>query len=241
MKKIMFILILFSSCAYNLCKKESVGVSDVCCVAPPKVSNAFGLTDKQWNKGDILYYTFLDGTSTQKKKVRDGFREISAISNLKYSETTNKQESIIRVTFKYSGNWSYVGKDNLLIGKNEPTMNFGDINSFTTQDIINRLVWHEGGHATGREHEHQHPFSPIQFDTAVVYRESGWDREQTYHNILRRYSHLGTYWGEFDVKSIMIYPIPQRWTTNGFFIPYNKSMSKGDSSYLINRFGSHCN
>ena len=99
MKKIMFILILFSSCAYNLCKKESVGVSDVCCVAPPKVSNAFGLTDKQWNKGDILYYTFLDGTSTQKKKVRDGFREISAISNLKLPRENNSVSS--KITFRF--------------------------------------------------------------------------------------------------------------------------------------------
>ena len=71
------------------------------------------------------------------------------LGNIKIQETSKVSDSDCRVSFKYSGSWSYVGTDNKYIGKSSPTMNFGWIYDDSDEDEVRREVLDELGHLVG--------------------------------------------------------------------------------------------
>jgi hypothetical protein len=111
---------------------------------------------------------------------------------------------------------SKVGRDNLGVPKNQPTMHLADAE--------HRPVLHEFGHVLGLRHEHHHPASGIVWNKPVVYRELkqqfGWSKAMVDSNIFERFTQDFSCGGEaFDKNSVMIYEIPKRWTKNGFLEP----------------------
>ncbi|WP_299648427.1 hypothetical protein [uncultured Tateyamaria sp.] len=119
----------------------------------------------------------------------------------------------IRIQLGGNRNNSYVGRDNLRIPKEEPTMRLANFNRPST-------VKHEFGHALGLRHEHRFP-GAISFREDVVVEEMrrrhGWSQAQTYRNILTPLDSSAKCIGDPDLNetSIMMYTIPSRWTQDG--------------------------
>jgi hypothetical protein len=118
-----------------------------------------------------------------------------------------------------------------------PTMHYGWLGPSTPDPEFRRTVLHEFGHALGLVHEHQSPSSGvIKWNPTAVYDECWrlhhWTTAQVDENILHRYSTNETQFSTFDPASIMIYPIPKSWTTDGYTVNWNDDLSATDRSYV---------
>ena len=100
-----------------------------------------------------------------------------------------------------------MGKDVLGIPANEATMNFGwDLTTEHGRDT----ALHEIGHTLGMPHEHQNPFSGIEWDEEAVYdyftgAPNHWSRQQTFHNVLRTIDPSEVEGSKWDPNSVMEY------------------------------------
>ena len=82
-----------------------------------------------------------------------------------------------------------------------------------------RVVLHEFGHALGCIHEHQNPEGGINWNLEAVYAfyagpPNNWSQEETYRNIIQTYDESILHHTPMDGKSIMMYPVDPRLTTD---------------------------
>ncbi len=188
----------------------------------------------KWANGTTLHYYFFDketdgaeleytdgtrqwkpwrGTPAQMNVVRKAFKMWKDLGlGLEFIEVKDREESQIRIGFmEDDGAWSYIGKDALKQSKNDRTMNFGwDIAVADRHNGIDTVL-HEIGHALGFPHEHQNPFAGIVWNEEAVYAAlaappNNWNREKTYHNIIRKLSTVEVNGSRWDPDSIMHYP-----------------------------------
>jgi hypothetical protein len=120
-------------------------------------------------------------------------------------------------------------------------MNYGWLTPTSTDDELRRVVLHEFGHAFGLIHEHQNPNRPIAWNRAAVIADlsgppNNWDHETIERNIFKRYDPEQLSSTPTDPSSIMMYPIPAAWTTDGFFAELNKELSQTDKSFIRNAY-----
>ncbi|MGW0584093.1 hypothetical protein ACWD25_51210, partial [Streptomyces sp. NPDC002920] len=104
---------------------------------------------RMWVNGTVLHYYFFDGEGDasvipvpgsgctrrvswvggedQRDVVRDCFREWAGLGlGVTFAEVPDRSEAELRIGFQRGdGSWSAVGRDALLAGLNERTMNFG--------------------------------------------------------------------------------------------------------------------
>jgi serralysin len=195
------------------------------------------ITAKKWPKRKLTV-AFLDGERKVQNKVKRYAKTWSSFAkvNLSFVAGTNAD---IRIAFEEGdGSWSYIGTDAISIDHNEPTMNFGWLTEESADKEYSRVVIHEFGHALGSIHEHQNPSANIPWKKEAVYAELGgppnnWSKEQVDHNLFARYSKTITQFTAFDPNSIMLYPIPARWTTNNQAIGGdNSELSKSDKDFI---------
>jgi len=129
-----------------------------------------------------------------------------------------------------------------LIGRNSltkshlglTTMNLG-IAAFVNEEQIRRPIIHEFGHALGCIHEHQSPAASIKWNEPAVIRTyafGGWDENMVRTNLLNRYSKGEITNSRFDPDSIMLYPIADTLTLDGFFTNWNTQLSDLDKSFM---------
>jgi serralysin len=193
----------------------------------------------RWNSGDVITVSFLDGDPAVQARVRDVAREWTApgMANL----TLNFQripESMIRISFLRPGSWSMIGTTCKQVGnRQEPTMNYGWLNADSTDEELQRVVLHEFGHALGLIHEHQTPAGGIQWDRAAVMRDlsappNSWPADVIETNMFQPYSQAETNFTELDPLSIMMYPVPATWTTDGFSVGLNSKLSETDKAFI---------
>lgn len=182
---------------------------------PAKISFFVG---KQWPVGKTLRITFLDGSATQRSRVKEKAAEWLTFANLKFDFKQNSQAEI-RISFKADpGSWSAVGTDCLAtqaFRKDEPTMNFGWLTDDTDDVEYRRVVVHEFGHALGAVHEHQVPKGGIKWNLEAVYDyfsgpPNNWSKEDIDFNIVQKYSVSQLNGTTFDKKSIMLYSFPKQ-------------------------------
>jgi hypothetical protein len=180
---------------------------------PVKISFFVG---KQWKKGQTLRVTFLDGSPTQRKRVRQKAVEWLDYANLKF-EFKQSTKAEIRISFNADpGSWSGIGTDCLsteAFPKDEPTMNFGWLEDDTDDEEYRRVVVHEFGHAIGAVHEHQVPEGGIKWNLPAVYSyfsgpPNNWSKEEIDFNVIQKYSVNQLNGTAFDKKSIMLYRFP---------------------------------
>lgn len=183
----------------------------------------------KWANGTVLHVGFFegdagssvlaeDGTSSwvswvgdeeQRDVVRSAFAEWEALGiGLRFREVGELSEAEVRIGFlPGDGSWSYVGRDVLGIAAGERTMNFGwDL----TTPYGRTTALHEIGHTLGMPHEHQNPFAGIVWDEEAVYASfaappNGWDRETTFHNVLRKLDPREVEGSSWDPDSVMEY------------------------------------
>jgi Astacin (Peptidase family M12A) len=186
---------------------------------------------KLWVNGSTLRVKFLEGTPNQKNLVKQFATEWSNFANIKFN-FNDANDAEIRIKFDSNdGAWSYIGTDCRNIPLNSPTMNLGWIDK--------AVVLHEFGHALGMIHEHQNPQGGIKWNKPIVYAELGgspnfWDKATVDHNMFETYNMNQINGTAVDKKSIMLYAIPKRWTTDGFASVENKELSEVDKSFIGN-------
>ena len=188
-----------------------------------------------WVNGTVLHYYFFDretdgstvrfsdgttqfvswlGPAEQQDAVRSAFEEWKDLGvGLEFREVEDRAEAEIRIGFqsRYDGSWSYIGRDVLGQPMNARTMNFGwDL----TSEYGRTTALHEIGHTLGMPHEHQNPFTGIVWDEQAVYSYFGgepnnWNRDTTYHNVLRKLATSEVEGSSWDPDSIMEYWFPE--------------------------------
>jgi hypothetical protein len=184
-------------------------------ISPELTANrvrAIRLIRSKWVYGTVLHYFLDQGPEAQRQAVRDAFTEWKGLGiGLEFVEVTDRTEAEVRVTFdQRDGAWSYVGRDVLDIATDEATMNFGwDL----TDEYGRSTALHEIGHTLGLPHEHQNPFSGIEWDEPKVYTyfagpPNVWSREETFHNVLRKLEATEVEGSQWDPDSVMEYWFP---------------------------------
>lgn len=194
------------------------------------------LTGKLWKPGRVLKVKFLDGDPVVQEKLQPFAHEWEKYANIKF-EFGQDPKAEIRISFKQTGSWSYLGTDALGIPLNQPTMNFGWLTKSTALEEYSRVVIHEFGHALACIHEHQNPSTNIPWDKEKVYKyyqgpPNNWTRMQVDINLFTRYAKDDTQFSEFDKESIMLYPIPNDFTIGDFEVGWNKVLSAVDKQYI---------
>ncbi len=116
-------------------------------------------------------------------------------------------------------------------------MNFGWLTTESTDAEVQRVVLHEFGHALGLIHEHQNPAQGIQWNRDAVMRDlsgppNNWDLATIEHNMFEPYAADETNFTATDPASIMMYPIPASWTTDGFSVGLNSALSDTDKWFV---------
>jgi hypothetical protein len=171
---------------------------------------------KKWVNGTKLRYYFMEGGpnaggNDQKEIVREGFDVWRNIGiGIQFEEIHDINEAELRIGFlRGDGSWSYIGRDVIDIpAQTERTMNFGW--DLTRDPRREDVAVHEIGHSLGFPHEHQNPFSGIQWDEAAVFdffagEPNRWDRDTTFFNILRKIPAAEVQGSQWDPDSIMHY------------------------------------
>jgi serralysin len=184
-----------------------------------------------------LYISFTDGDKKVQEKVKQTAKEWEKYCGKEFifSDFPNQAtEADITISFKDKTSWSLIGTDSKTT---VPSMNLGWLTINTSDEEYKRVVLHEFGHALGLVHEHQNPDNnPIQWNKENVYafykQKFGWSKKVTYANFFEKYTVNQMNSSDFDAKSIMMYEIPELFTTNGFHTIANTQLSETDKEWI---------
>ena len=198
----------------------------------------------KWPERSTIKVSFVDGTLAADKsahdkacgQVKDFAKEWVGFGMAKLEFGFVKRATgDIRISFLGGGSWSMIGTTALNSPKPN-TMNFSWPYMNLTEAQIRGEVLHEFGHALGLIHEHQSPtalseivWNKPQIITDLTSPKWGWTMQDVETNVFRYRSPSDVdFTKEFDSKSIMIYPIPVKWTLNGFYTDWVLDLSELD-------------
>jgi hypothetical protein len=170
--------------------------------------------------GDLARVCFFDGAMEAREHVAQVAIRWTASTSLKldFGPPNNRRScdpknlSDIRVSFRGSGYWSYVGTQAKDINPYKQTLNLEGIDKASFDLDNDGTILHEFGHAIGFEHEHQSPVGGCdeQFNWSYLYTSLGWSKEEVDRN-MRALSVSSSMDGllvtPFDGKSIMLYSL----------------------------------
>ncbi len=175
-----------------------------------------------------------DGTLNIKEAIKEivNKRYVPLLDRLNIRFVDNVNDSTIRINFdQNSGSSCQIGTDARNVPIDQPTMNLGWFNVST--------VLHEFGHVLGLVHEHQSPRgNPIEWNIpkldAYMQNTQGWDSQQVYDQVIKRYTVDQTNGSQFDANSIMVYFYPANLTLNNKGISQNFTLSDTDVKIIKN-------
>lgn len=202
-------------------------------------SKAALLNDFKWQSGTRVKVRFMEGDPQLQERVRAVAQEWTGPSMANVSlQFVDQDDADIRIAFQQGdGSWSYLGTVSQQIPASEPTMNYGWLRPDSPDDELRRVVLHEFGHALGLIHEHQNPNRPIAWNRAAVKAAlsgppNNWDDATIENNIFKKYDPAALSSTPTDSLSIMMYPIPAAWTTDGFSADLNEELSETDKEFI---------
>ncbi len=213
---------------------------------PPGVQEAVVDGTRLWPNGSTLNVLFVDGANVPFQAC-DRIAQLVKYNwgqhaNLKFqffqgAPDANRPYHIRVKMLADEGYNSSLGTDALKIAG--PSMYLSRIYDLPLDGAeFKRVVLHEFGHALGMYHEHQSPaaLSAIVWNQDVVYKEMGgppnnWSRSLVEFAVFRTFA-SSLFSPALDLRSIMIYNIPARWTTNGFSASANSELSENDREYI---------
>lgn len=206
---------------------------------PPSPFEAAAQTRWLWANGTTIKVKFLDGDRVVQRRVEEYAHVWSKYANIKFDFGPHAFAPI-RISFKIKGqSWSYVGTQAYwLFDQNQPTMNFGWLEPDSSEEEFASVVLHEFGHALGLIHEHQHPENGIPWNREAVFDyysgpPNNWKQSYIERNVLSAYSHTQTQYSDFDLKSIMLYPIPNEHTVGDWSVDWdNDQLSETDKQFI---------
>ena len=198
----------------------------------------------KWRQGDQISVSFLDGDPVVQEKVRRVAQQwtMPGLANLTLGFRNDTKNTDIRISFRYRGSWSTIGTTCRQVRDiTQPTMNYGWLDQNSTDEEIERVVLHEFGHALGLIHEHQNPGGFIAWDREQVINDlSGypnyWSLEDIERNMFVPYAKAETNYTALDTNSIMMYPIPAKWTKNGMNVGLNSKLSDTDKQFIREQY-----
>ena len=212
---------------------------------PPASAGKFRaalLKEARWNPGDVITVGFLEGDPALQKRVRAVAEQWVGdnMANLTFS-FQKKPGALIRISFGLRGSWSAIGTTCRQVDPSKPTMNFGWLTPASTDLDVQRVVLHEFGHALGLIHEHQNPGGGIKWNKKQVTADlSGpphnWTAKQLDTHMFKAYTKKETNFTKLDQESIMLYPIPTKWTTNHFSSELNIKLSSTDIAFIKKQY-----
>jgi serralysin len=194
----------------------------------------------KWAPGSVISISFLNGNPAIQSRVKEAALgwTMPGLANLTLDFRKNTTDTLIRIAFNPGdGSWSAIGTTCRQIPKNRPTMNFGWLTPQSTDEELQRVVLHEFGHALGLIHEHQSPGGEIHWNRDAVIRElsgppNNWPEDVIEHNIFEPFNKRESNFTKLDPNSIMMYPIPKRWTIDGFSTGLNNQLSDTDKKFI---------
>lgn len=190
-----------------------------------------------WRPGTQLHVRFLSGSAFVRDKVKYFAQTWEHHANIDFV-FDDSPTAQIRISFvQGGGSWSYLGRHNLQIPSDEPTMNFGWFDDNTTDEEFSRTATHEFGHALGCIHEHMSPAAPIPWDKPRVYEyfmgpPNHWTKKQVDENLFKKYEASRAYYTTFDPFSIMLYRISNDLTLGDYETPNNTVLSPTDKMFI---------
>ena len=199
--------------------------------------SATAVSNRIWKGKKALQVRFLDGSEKLRSKVQLYAPVWSKYSNIKF-KFIDEGPSDIRITFVQNGrSWSHIGNSAETAGKNNATMNFGWFDDTTEEIEFQRVILHEFGHALGLVHEHQSPNGTINWNEQFLYQHFEkspfeWNQNVVRDNIIYKYATTRTQFTAYDPKSIMHYPIPPEFTTDGYSVGMNTELSSKDKQLI---------
>jgi hypothetical protein len=213
--------------------------------ADAQASQGVFMTSSKWLPGQKLRVKFLDGDPAVIAKVKKDAEIWEQFANIDFVFVTTG-EAEVRVSFKYPGSWSLVGKKSLVYSSDGDkgytnatgaSMNFGWFDAKTSDEEIRRTTLHEFGHALGLLHEHQNTNRTFEWNLPVVFNhfmnELGWSREKVQEQVIDRYGANTEYSNRaYDPYSIMHYEIPAEFTLNHQAVGNNTNLSAGDKAII---------
>jgi hypothetical protein len=203
------------------------------------------MPSSKWLPGQKLRVKFLDGNPAVIAKVKKDAEVWEQFANIDLVFVT-AGEAEIRVSFKYKGSWSLVGKRSLTYSSDGTkgfsnnsgaSMNFGWFDAGTSDEEIRRVTLHEFGHALGLLHEHQNLNRTFEWNLPVVFNhfmnELGWSRAEVQEQVIDRYGANTEYSNRaYDPYSIMHYEIPAEFIKKGRAVGNNTNLSAGDKTLI---------
>ncbi len=195
-----------------------------------------GLTHKFWEPGQTIRIKFLNGTETQKSKVMQFSQEWTEYANLNFEFVDTSEDADVKIAFDWQGDrvtWSAIGTDARDIPQHLPSLNFGNLSTFDA--FIKRDVLMQFGHVLGLVNEHQGVNNTLELNTELIYDyyiAEGWTILEVQNFFFNPYASEITNYTEYDLQSIMVWPIDAIFTTNGIGQQRNSVLSEMDKEFI---------
>jgi Astacin (Peptidase family M12A) len=196
-----------------------------------------------WKPGDTITVSFLNTDfpdfGTIAAHVRQDVKEWEQYANIHFRFQPYSSQTEVLIELAADGaSWSTVGRscvDNAR--QHEASMHYGWFNKNTSDEEFKRVILHEFGHTLGLCHEHQNPLGDIHWNKPAVYgyycekQQPPWPVKQVDEEVFSKLTN-GVSNKKYDPQSIMHYPIPKEFTTDGFYVGWNVDLSAGDKSIV---------